>query len=81
MKFATYFYKFHKTHVAMENRGLRLCDCQNQLDSWVTMMEADLPVDHDLFGCDLEMKYISDNAEIIENADFERGVVKIQPMQ
>lgn len=77
-KFATYFEKFHNTHVAMEKRGLRLCDCRNQLDSWVTMMEADLPVDHDLFGCDLEMKYISDNAEIIENANFERGVVKIQ---
>jgi hypothetical protein len=77
-KYAGYFAKFHKTHVAMEGRGLTLSECRGQLDSWVMMMGADLPADHDLFGCELEMKYISDDANIIENADFERGVVKIQ---
>lgn len=78
VKFAAYFSKFHSTHVAMEYRGLKLSDCREQLDSWVIMLQADLPLDHDLFRCELEMKYISDNADIIVNLDFERGIVKIQ---
>lgn len=73
-----YFECFHKIHCGMQTQMITLRECHQQLGALVSVLEADKTSDNPLFGCTLVPTYIQDNADIVDNPDFERGVVKIQ---